>query len=451
MAQNVFVTLAGANLARKKFGKGFEQFLKHIETTQWWSQDTLIDYQSQELRRLVGFAYTHCPYYRKKFDQLQLRPTDIKCVEDLRKLPILTKEDVRYNLAHIKPAGARNLKLDLKHTGGTTGTALTLYWDRAATMKEYAFVARHRRWAGVNPFDRQATFGGRVVVPIKRSRPPFWRVNIAEDQTFFSLYHMSEKNFIHYVRKLKPLGPTFIQGYPSAVSAIANLANDAGFSLAGPRAVFTSSETLMEIQRKAIEKAFGCRVYDWYGSAELAGSIGQCEKGNYHVNSEYGIIETDSSMMNDDSHYREIICTSFVNLGTPLIRYRIGDIVKTSNKKCSCGRGLPVVDEVLGRKDDVIITPRGVVLGSAALSLFFKETMGIREAQVIQEAANRLKVLVVPRMDAEAHDIEKLKDEFEKRVGSEMHVQFELVQSIEREQNGKFRTVISKLHGSTDS
>jgi len=441
--QNIFVSIAGANLSRKKFAPGFSKLLTHIEETQWWPRDQLIEYQASKLRELVTFAYEHSKYYYKILNKNNLKPEDIKGVEDLTKMPMLTKEDLRTRISEITPIKRNDLGLELKHTSGTTGTALHFYWDRLAIMKEYAFVARHRRWARIEPFDLQATFGGRIIVPITQKSPPFWRNNLAEKQVFFSMYHLSEKNAIHYLKKLKKMHPRFIQGYPSMIFAIAKFSLEQGIDITGSKAIFTSSETLLQNQRRSIEKAFGCKVYDWYGNAELAASIGQCEKGRYHLNSEYCIIEIENDNDFKTNDVGEMICTSFINHGTPIIRYKVGDIARLSSSKCPCGRGLPVIEEIIGRCDDMLITPKGSYIGR--MDHVFKDALMIKEAQIIQEAIDELKVLIVIREGFSQSDFEMLKKEFQTRLGNEMKLRFEIVDGIPREPNGKFRSVISRI------
>ena len=441
--QDIFVSAVGWNFARKKFGKGFSDFLAHIEETQWWTKDELIEYQNDELRDLIGFVAENSRFYQKVMQRAGVRPSDIKEVSDLKRLPYLEKDDIRNNLQEISPTHRKDLKLELKHTSGTTGTGLHFYWDSSAIMKEYAFVARHRRWAGVEPLDLQATFGGRIVVPISRKKPPFWRTNLAERQVFFSMYHVSKGNAPHYLKKLRDLRPILVQGYPSMLSTVAMFSEELGMPLGEPEAVFTSSETLLESQRALIEDAFQCRVFDWYGNSELCASIGQCERGKYHLNAEYGIVELDRDVRGMDGDTGQMVCTSFVNHGTPLLRYRIGDLIRLSDSKCPCGRGLPVVDSIVGRMDDIIVTPKGVYVGR--MDHVFKDATFLKEAQIIQESKSIVRVLIVPRQGFSEEHMNQLRFEIDNRLGNEMQVHFEIVDAVPKERNGKFRSVISRV------
>lgn len=445
--QDIFVSAAGWNFARKKFGKGFSDFLAHIEETQWWTKDELIEYQNEKLRGLIRFVAENSRFYRKVMQRAGVKPSDIKEVSDLKRLPYLEKDDIRNNLQEISPTHRKDLRLELKHTSGTTGAGMHFYWDSSAIMKEYAFVARHRRWAGVEPLDLQATFGGRIVVPVSRKEPPFWRTNLAERQVFFSMYHVSKRNAPHYLKKLRDLRPVLVQGYPSMLSTIAIFSKELDVNISGPRAVFTSSETLPEYQRTLIEEAFQCRVFDWYGNSELAASVGQCEKGRYHLNSEYGIVEVDPGIRGMQDKAGEMICTSFTNYGTPLLRYRIGDLIRFSDAKCPCGRGLPVVDNLIGRMDDIIVTPNGAYVGR--MDHVFKDATFLKEAQIIQEDESTIRVLIVPRKGFDEEHMRQVHHEITNRLGEEMDIAIEIVDEIPREANGKFRSVITRMGGRT--
>ena len=158
--------------------------------------------------------------------------------------------------------------------------------------------------------------------------PPFWRKNWVMRNTLFSSYHISERNLGAYVDELKKIEPVFIDSYPSAIFSIGKFLLDRGIEAGiAPKAIITSSETLLDNQREVIEKAFHSRVFDQYGSAEMVGFINQCEKGSYHINPEYGIVEIikEDGEPAKDGEPGELVCTGFVNSTMPLIRYKTGD------------------------------------------------------------------------------------------------------------------------------
>jgi len=443
--QNLAASVYGHNLAVKKYSKGFNRTLNSLEKSEHLNTRDLVELRTRELRRIVKYAYENVPYYRYTFKKHRVNPDDIRSINDIKKLPVLTKEEVRLHSKSLISSEFNRWQYDVRHTSGTTGTALTLVWGHDAIMKEYAFVERIRRRSGkLSSRMTHITLTGRLIIPPKQKAPPFWRVNKSEHQYLFSMHHLTNSNLSGYIEKIKELQPVYIEGYPSLISVVAEYILQNAIELKSIKAVFTSSETLFLYQRERIEKAFKCKVFDRYGSTELAASIGECEFGSYHEDGEYGIIEylRDGEDVTENEA-GEMVCTNFINSAFPLIRYKIGDLAKPSMQLCPCGRALPLVSEVIGRMDDVLITKNGAYLGR--LDHIFKETHNIKESQVIQESADKVLVRVVPWSGYSEKDSKHLLNEFSKRLGEGMEIQIQIVNKIEREKNGKFKAVISKV------
>lgn len=197
----------------------------------------------------------------------------------------------------------------------------------------------------------------------------------------------------------------------------------------------------MPLQREVIEEAMGCRVFDWYGQGERVVFIGTCEHGSHHVFDDYGVTEF---IPIGDSRY-ELVGTGFTNYGMPLIRYKTGDLVELGNQdRCPCGRAFTVVASIEGRKEDMIKLRSGRLVGR--MDLIFKGLEGIREAQIIQQTFDDIVVrIVVDRSFAEG-TLRKITDNARVRLGDGVRVRVEIVDSIPRGTNGKFKAVVSLLN-----
>ena len=220
---------------------------------------------------------------------------------------------------------------------------------------------------------------------------------------------------------------------------------DNGITGIYPKAIITSSETLFDYQREIIEEVFNCHVYDQYGCAEQVVFISQCEKETYHIHPEFGIVEflrEDDSRANPGETAR-LICTGFTNMAMPLIRYDIGDSGIFSDEKCSCGRRFPVIEHLVGRTDDIIITRDGRQIGR--LDPVFKGLQTIKEAQIVQEDFDKIILRIVPGSKFQKHEAEVIALELKKRLGSRTHIEIDIVSEIPRTAAGKFRSVISKV------
>jgi phenylacetate-CoA ligase len=330
------------------------------------------------------------------------------------------------------------------HTGGTTGTPLTFYSDRPSMQRNFAFIARLREWIGAPVGQRAAVFAGRTFVSPDATRPPFWRRNLASNTMLFSSYHISPQTIPDYVAALRRFQPRLIDSYPSSILPIAQWVLDHGVTDIRPRGVMTSSETLDPGPRAVIEQAFGCRVYDAYGAAEMAAWITQCEHSRYHINPEYGVVElVVDGRPAAPGETGEIIATGFINPVMPLIRYATGDLAVASAESCACGRAFDVVERVEGRRDEVVVTPEGRFIGR--LDPIFKAIHSVYESQIIQDLRDHVRVELVTRDGYSAEEEHSLMDGLRKRLGPSMRIDIVRVESIPRSRSGKLRSVINLI------
>ena len=211
------------------------------------------------------------------------------------------------------------------------------------------------------------TLRGEIVCPSVKQEPPFWRYNTFSKELIMSSYHLSDENMKFYVAEIRKYKPYDLYAYPSSTYLFANFCKRYGIDLKFS-CVFTSSEMLLEYQKDEIENTFGCKVYDWYGSAERVAGIGHCEHGAYHEISDYSIIEY---LPVNDGQY-EIIGTTIHNDVMPLIRYKVGDIIELDDTKCDCGRNFRKIKKILGRNDDFIVLKDGRRFGRLE-SYFLKD------------------------------------------------------------------------------
>ena len=329
------------------------------------------------------------------------------------------------------------------HTGGTTGRALAIYADAPALRRNYAFFERFKRTAGIGPADRVATFAGRPIVPTGQSAPPFWRRNVAGRQLLLSSYHISPRTLDEYIGALEAYAPQWIDSYPSSLEPIARRIVQRGGTSLRPAAIVTSSETLSASARATMEQAFACRVFDQYGSAEMVAFIAQCREGRYHAHSDYGFLELldERGEPVADGEPGEIVATGFINRSLPLVRYRMGDLAVRTSAPCACGSAFPGISSLLGRMDDVIVTPSGRRIGR--IDPIFKAVSTLHEARVVQTAIDSIRLEAVISEGFTATDRQTLLDELRLRVGAEMRLEFVSVPSIPRTRGGKLRMVES--------
>src|SRR6266446_6369739 len=219
--QHLACSVEGGRVRRSRFGRGFQKLLQEVEGRAFWSLERINTYRDERLRAFVHHCYHTVPFYRRHFQALKLAPEDIRTLDDLQKLPILTKQDVQDNYPDLVSEAVPKNQQIITHTSGTTGGGLRFATTLAASQKQWAIWWRYRRWHGLQQGTWCGSFGGRSVVPISQNRPPFWRYNYPGKQILFSAYHMSPENLDAYVCELRYRQPPWLHGYPSLLALVA--------------------------------------------------------------------------------------------------------------------------------------------------------------------------------------------------------------------------------------
>lgn len=437
--QNLLISVYGLRLRRLRYGPTGRETLARLR--QFRSAQELERERLQTLTAVVARAINDVPFYRNR----GLQKIAFQSLEDLSEMPVLTKSDVQAAGRELVSDVYRRRKLTEIHTGGTTGKPLAVYCDSDVLQRNYAFFTRFKETAGIREGDRTATFAGRTLVPVN-SRGPYWRRNYAANAMLFSSYHIGPATLAGYAAALADFKPALIDSYPSSIEPLARFVIDRGITAIRPRAVITSSETLFPAVRELIERAFACRVFDHYGSAEMAALITQCERGTYHVEPEFGVVE----LLQEGRPVRpgergEIVATGFINPVMPLIRYRMGDYAIRGSGQCECGRAGETIERIEGRMDDVIITPEGNMVGR--LDPIFKSVASLYETRIVQDRADHLRVEVVASADFTEKMERELIEQLRARVGPSMRIDVARVDRIERTGSGKLRTTVNLVHG----
>jgi len=445
-AQNALLSLYGYKIHKARYGGNYSGFLKKIRGNLNLDKKQLLEYQAKNLRELIQQAAHNVPYYHHLFNKNHITADSIKTLDDLQKIPILGKDPLRQDPERFINQRYHKKDLNTIYTSGTTGTPLKIYCTSETRQLNYAFYDRFLEQAGINRKGRKVTLGGRTIVPSEQMHPPFWRYSQFQKNLFFSSYHLTEGNIPHYIDKFSKFQPEYIDSYPSSLYVIAKYAAEHNINLKGIiKAITTSAETLFPEQREIIESVFGVPIFDQYGAVEMCVFVSQCKNLNYHIQMDYGIIEY---LRNDGTQAKpgeeaEIICTGFINPVMPLIRYHIGDRGIFSDKPCRCGSNFPVMEKILGRMDDIILTPDGRKVGRLGPVI---RGFPVKEVQYIQEKVSELIVLIVKDAGFNTFTTEReLIKELQKRVGTKIDLKFKYVDKIERSSGGKLRTLISKI------
>jgi phenylacetate-CoA ligase len=442
--QNAACWYYGAKQARVRSGREFELRLRELLESEKWSASEIEAYQNEKLRGLIRHAYENVPYYRERWKGLKLSPGDIRSREDLAKLPVLTKEDVRQNLARLVSEKASRHDLVFRHTSGTTGKALHFYTTNSAIALQWAVWWRHRMRFGVQPGAWHANFTGKRVVPLEQQAPPFWRWNRPLHQALLTMHHLTAEKISSVMEFLNSQKFEFYSGYPSIIHMLALHAGTAGIYLKSPpRAIFTGAENMLDFQRRDIQEFAGAVLTDQYGCSEGCGNASHCTEFVYHEDFEFGIVE--GRELEPGNAARSILCTGLACDAFPFIRYEVGDtaVWQDNGKPCLCGRASSVLLRIDGRKDDYVITPEGARI--MRFDYVFKDVMNVKEAQVVQDQPGEIMIRAVRRPQYNSGDEAAIAREIQRWISPTLKIHFDYVPEIERERNGKFRAVMSRL------
>jgi phenylacetate-CoA ligase len=444
--QNASISAWGVYSRRQRYGGRFPGALAELQRSEWWSADQIEAWQTERLREVVTRALDRVPYYREVFGRHGVRPSDLRSLDDLSALPMLTKPMARERSADLLDPSVPSQGLRLVRTSGTTGSALVVRLTPAAQQFFWAVAWRHRGRFGLALGDPFLTFGARLPIPDPDPAPPLWRFNHAIRQAYLSAHHLTNKTMPAVVEWLQEQRFAFFAGYPSAMYVLASYMDERGITLrTPPRWIVTGSESLLPHQRPVLERAFGARTTELYGMGECSGGYSRCPAGRLHLDFELGVVELleQPPGLASDPDLRRIVVTGLQNPAMPFIRYETGDLARVARGACTCGRASPTVEAIDGRIEDYIATPDGrQVVG---INQVFKWAPHLREAQVVQDRVDAIEVHFVPAPGFTEGELGILRDELTRRLGAAVAIHFRPVEAIPRTANGKVRAVVSRL------
>ena len=424
----------------------FYPLYRQLVRNQWRPYAELKAEQEKALRLMVRFAYENVPYYHTAFRQRNVQPDDIRVIEDLEKLPVITKQIINQHWEHFKPRNLDRMKYTENATGGTSGTPFTYRLGNYDRFFSAALTYRGWGYAGYQLGDRMMMLAGASLDVGKKSRAAARFEETLRNVKKRSSFDMSDDALQAYAHTVNSFKPKFVRGYPSALHVFAQWIEANGIGIHAPKAVFTTSEKLFPRMRRTMESVFGCDVYDGYGLNDGGLSSYECaEHCGMHVDTERSVMEIiDENGHQIDEGEGTILATALHNYAMPFIRYDTEDIGALTADSCPCGRGYRLLRELVGKSVDVLITPEGTHVHGWFFALLLEHAKGVKEYQVVQDTIDTVTIRIVPDVGFDSHEMDVIRKHVHERSAG-WHVELALVDRIDRTQAGKYKYIVNRV------
>ena len=422
---------------------------RFLDKSQWFSKNQLEDYQLIRLREIINHAYNNVDYYRNIFNKINLKPADFKSLDDLKKIPLLNKSILRKHFESLVARNADKYHPKLYSTSGSTGEPVRFYLDKPSNVLEFCYYFRYWKWAGYKIGDRFVELANDFFVNHEEFSENLYHYNKLTHSLKINTNLLSVDTASDFAGSIRKYKPDFLFGVSSGIYCLALLLEKRGINDIKFKAVFSHADMMLDCQRKLIEKVFKCSVFDSYGHMERTVSICQCEKGKYHLNPEYGIMELLDTAPSPDGTglIGKIVGTSLHNFAMPFLRYEIGDYIEIPFKQeiCECGRQMPIIKKIHGRQDDAVITSSGKII--TELFTLYDDIQGVDLGQVIQESKSRIHLKIAKNESFTDKSEQEIMTLLRKIIGNDMEVTKEFVtfESLKKQYPRKFKVVVSRL------
>ena len=413
-----------------------------LKRSQYLSAETIRERQLASVRDIVTYAFEHSPFYRRRLDKAGMSPRDIRSLEDLAGIPVLTKDDIRANLNDMISDEYSKESLRRKRTGGSTSVPLQIYVNPAAWARKLAATRRHNQWAGHRPGDKMAAIWGDTD---RKYSVKERLVNYLVTRTIYLDTLKLDEPYMHsFIETVRRYRPRILMGHAHSLYIFACFVGDNSVTDLPFRSIISTSEILYDHERVRIEEVFGPILFNRYGCEELSIIASECEQhSGLHINAEGLYVEVPDG---DESHPGNLIITDLWNQGMPLIRYEVGDRATTSHGPCPCGRGLPRLGKIYGRTADFLYTPEGKMLsGISVLDTFTIHIPGFKQVQIIQDRIDKLDFLVVRGEGFDDDSMRLLAEQVPKFFGPAMQYSVRFVEAIPQTRRGKYRFTICNI------
>ena len=422
------------------------EYLRLLNETQWWEPERIRQQQWNRLREIVAYASRHCPYYATRLAEVGVS-VDIKDWDEFRRIPVLTKQDIREQGTRLLSREFAREDLVESRTGGSTGKALTLYCDKQCQELRNAAAMRSDQWAGWDIGMKVAAVWGNP--PVANTVKKKLRNMLLDRFMYLDTMQINETSVVQFVQEWYREDPKVLFGHSHSLFILATFLRKLEIRDLRPQGIISTSMMLLDPERRVIEEVFRCKVTNRYGCEEVSLIACECEKREgLHMNLDHVIVEflRDDGTQAAPGEEANIIVTELINRGMPLIRYRVEDMGMSSARNCACGRSLPLMEKVVGRRADFLKRPDGsLVAGVSLVERTLTAIPGIEQMQLIQNQANEIQAKLVTDDQWSQNSEAALRHELQSVFGGQVKIDITQVAKLDQTGAGKYRFAICNI------
>lgn len=423
------------------------QYTTELTRSQYLEPAQLLGLQEEKLRKLLLHCLDKVEFYKSYVHLKKTVFTDP--FSALRALPVLDKRTFRQHSKSFISDGTDTRSLIPNKTGGSTGEPLAFYMDRKTV--EYYEAARWRglSWWGVRPGDKCAMFWG-APVDLSRYGSIFYRFRerLLKNHVLFPSFTTGQEIIKEHIKRLNKHKPVYLYGYTSAMHRLARFMLEEKISLGfAPRAVVSTSETLFDEQRHDMQNAFGCSVVNEYGARDAGILAYQCPNGSMHITMENAVLEVVDLISGNPAEPGRtgaVVVTDLNNFSMPRLRYSLGDAASLSPEKCGCRLGLPVLKDIQGRVDELLLSRDGNLVSSHLINSIMRNANGISRYRLTQHNLDTATLEIVKNPAFSPEEARQVKDRLSEVLGG-VTISTKITEEILPGKSGKYRYIVREF------
>jgi len=436
-------------MALRLSGRPAFKYFRYLQSVEYKTPEELQELQDERLRRLLMHAYKNVPYYHKILSQAGVASEDKVSLENFTQIPPLSKDIIRREGENLYSKDHKQRKAYRNSSGGSTGEPVVFLQDKDYQAWGFAGRFLYNLWAGKDVGESELKLWGseRDILQGKDELPIRLRRWIFNTR-LLNTYRMSPKDMRAHIEQWNRIKPKQVWAYTDSMYRLSQFVEQEHLNVYTPGCIICTTAPMLPEAREHMERTFGCKVFDQYGSREVGPVAAECpEQSGLHIFTPFQkveILDSNSQSVQGDG-LGEIVITNLTNYSMPLIRYRIGDTARFLNEPCPCGRGLPLLKEIAGRVFAHFVKKDGGVVHSQFFVALFFFKLWVREFKVIQKDYNLIEILVAPEGKADDKDMEVITGKIKSVMGEECKVDFKFVDEVPPTTSGKYLYTFSEV------